>query len=459
MSYSKRFEGADVVDQSSDVWKSKDGIINNRQQSDYDGLNSALKPHNKSRFGSNNKKNISIVLDQISKCMDEYANTDKKKIYSKKYYHKRKSYGQIFDIHHDREMKENKNGKFRCIDDSQRSVEVGEKKIEKNTEQINNNGFNIFIHQVLKCDDIIMFITNPKVLVASNPKSGEKRSRKRGNSVVSSHTHLIQLRIPELMNEPRDLSPAKVTIKKLSNPKKRNEKIFLKLTNKRKSFGLSKMESDTTIKLGYNCQKVDPKTVLKAIQRSDQNVILNDYVPICLFLTIYKDRLDLGTKLLFYDPTLSQKVKPALIKTLLHDQSFICLLLKNILKYEESNVFLLFLRFNPQWDILFSEPVLSIYINMDKHEEMYRFLKEFNIYLRKQDQALKQGKGISTFTRRNLENSNLGEESPQKHNDNEADEDLINLIGISRIVVIVKKLFQEIESSESCTVIMNLLRR
>ena len=89
---------------------------------------------------------------------------------------------------------------------------------------------------------------------------------------------------------------------------------------------------------------------------------LNGYVPIVIYLAVRFNLSDQATKLLYYDPKLMSETGVKETANLMLNSRFVGRLMKNILMYEEHRVFDLLLTETADWEMLFSEEIINMYL-------------------------------------------------------------------------------------------------
>lgn len=432
------------------------GTLNNSMMLEHDALGpnwAGTATKSPSRFAQN--KNKSFILDQLLKCFEQIVGpSEERPRFSEKYYERRRSQdckpvGRAAPAQGSTPTRN-------CLDDNdilsprKEGVEALNRRMKERTDKAQEKGFNAVMLEAICCPEVAGYITNPETLKTLNLKKLNPEFK----ILQENRPNLIQIKVgsTEISDAKKSSSDhAKFTEAGLF-PKKglKNEAIFNRMKARESNrLQKAKMSSDTKVRVSGEQGKIHSQTVLNEMKFGERKLVLNEYVPICLFLCIKFDRLDLGTKLLYYDSALLKEIKPPFIKQLLNNQSFIARLLKSVLKYEEQKVYVTLMRLPPNWDLLFSDPVVSIFIQMDRLSYLFNFLTEFNLFLTKQNEALGLGKQVSQFTLTHLDT--------HKEADNKK-VSLINLIGKSRMVTVIRKLLQTFENRESNQVILDLLR-
>lgn len=106
---------------------------------------------------------------------------------------------------------------------------------------------------------------------------------------------------------------------------------------------------------------------------------LEEYLPIFEFLALAMDMFEAAANLAYCDANLNALLKIDFnLNTFLSSESFLERLLRVIMKYRESKVFTLMLKNIPNWDVLFSEKLIGIFIEQNYVEYLVELLQTFN---------------------------------------------------------------------------------
>ena len=168
---------------------------------------------------------------------------------------------------------------------------------------------------------------------------------------------------------------------------------------------------------------------------------LNNYVPIALFLTISHKLPDLGQRLFWYDKQLSSEIKEFNVDKIMTNELFMEQLVFAILKYEESQVFAQLLDFVEDWEVLFTNKILELFMDKKYVQQLQLLLTKFNEFLTKR-------KNSEQNSRRNQQRSGSAIERSPSYQTTRGDSFSSNLISKDKIVKIVQCYFEFYEEND-----------
>lgn len=109
---------------------------------------------------------------------------------------------------------------------------------------------------------------------------------------------------------------------------------------------------------------------------------LNNYISISIFMAMNYGMEEEALKLLYYNQQLANDLSPRHRSQLMDSEMFVSDLIEQVIKYDERKIFdLLFTRIS-NWDILFKEDVLKVYMQMNNTDYLVRFLHSYNEHLK-----------------------------------------------------------------------------
>ena len=109
---------------------------------------------------------------------------------------------------------------------------------------------------------------------------------------------------------------------------------------------------------------------------------LNNYISISIFMAMYYGMEEEALKLLYYNQQLANDLSPRHRSQLMDSEMFVSDLVEQVIKYDERKIFdLLFTRIS-NWDILFREDVLKVYMQINNTDYLVRFLHSYNEHLK-----------------------------------------------------------------------------
>jgi len=183
---------------------------------------------------------------------------------------------------------------------------------------------------------------------------------------------------------------------------------------------------------------------------------LNAYVPIAVFLACISDMQDQAVKLLFYDAKLMKDMNSKDLDSLLQNEIFLRKLVSVIVEFDEYRVFDCLLQHLKNWDKMFNESIINVFLIQDRIYYIKTFLDKFNTFL-----ATQAGNGRKTGSRRSI-SSNLAARSADRlfsSDTKEKEKEKDNFFGVTSIdktkmLLIINKYFEHIQSN---TLILDIL--
>jgi hypothetical protein len=185
----------------------------------------------------------------------------------------------------------------------------------------------------------------------------------------------------------------------------------------------SKMRKNSSMKVGSTIILPDKNSEGKGASLEKINTIINDYLPIAIFLAHKfqheREKYILAVFLKKHVKDMD-KFEP---ETMMEDQGFLHLLLKTILVYEEGKIFTDLLKAVPSMNIFMKESIMNLFVSEFRFEYLQELFIEFK------DALLKNGGGWGKgLTIRAKSDTPSAPDSPTKIQGDDLTRDQIQLI-------------------------------
>lgn len=357
-----------------------------------------------------NKENAHRLLNNLFNQMAVHIrNRSDRRKFSKNYYHKRKSFNLAL-IEDGEQSARVEHRKVYAADDGVVDLDTktfspvnkGRQEEQKRKETVTEEGLNAALAEMANDEALMEHITNPKTREFIHI-----RLRKEGlrNYFQNEDPDFVIPGSPRAQDKKGTTKQPdlEMKVKKPAGGKQTSTMPNLKFS--KTGFESPLRDSKGILKNGIEARsisiafkgKITPKSFISNASPAEISRRLEEYLPIFEFLALAMNLFEVAANLAYCDSNLSSLLKIDFnLNTFLSSEPFLERLLKVIMKYRESTVFTLMLNHIPNWDVLFSEKLIGIFIEQNYVEYLVELLQTFNqSSLKRVDSPTTSGKKLS----------------------------------------------------------------